>query len=372
MKETYYRVEALIHQEALRRNIRTIRESLAPGVLLMAVVKANAYGHGIENVWPVLKQEGVDQLAVAVVEEGVHMRRMGITVPILLLGYTDPSDCETLIENQLSATVFTYEMAKALSDTAVKMQQTTAVHVALDTGMRRIGFSCTEESVQCIRRISELPGIRIEGLFTHFAQADQQDKNSAREQLARFNRMDQRLREVGVHIPIRHVSNSAAIMELPEARFEMVRAGIIMYGLSPSDEMDTKCFPLAPVMELRSHVVYIKEIEDGDAVGYGATYVAKGRRRIGTVPIGYADGYSRLLSGKGAVMIRGKKAPIAGRICMDQFMIDLTDIPEAQEGDEIIVFGEGLSLDELAEQVGTISYELACQISSRVPRRSCQ
>lgn len=372
MDEKYYRAEALIHQEALRSNIRTIRESLPPDVLLMGVVKANAYGHGIENVWPVLEEEGIDRLAVAVVQEGVRMRKMGIHLPILLLGYTDSTDCEVLIENQLTATVFTYEMAKALSETAVRLGKTAIVHIALDTGMRRIGFRCNEESVQSILRIAELPGIQIEGLFTHFAEADQVDKEPARKQLAEFIRMDERLRQCGIEIPIRHVSNSAGIMELPEARFEMVRAGIILYGLAPSEEMDLKRFPLSPVMELKAHIVYIKEIEDGDAVSYGGTYVAEGRRRIGTVPLGYADGYSRALSNKGSVLVRGRRAPIAGRICMDQFMIDLTDIPEAQEGDEIVLFGEGLPLEELAETVGTISYELACQVSSRVPRRSCR
>jgi alanine racemase len=254
----------------------------------------------------------------------------------------------------------------------VRLGKKAVVHIALDTGMRRIGFRCNEESVTEILEIAKLPGIEIEGLFTHFAEADLANKEPARKQLAEFIRMDERLREQGLAIPIRHVSNSAAIMELPEARFEMVRAGIILYGLSPSEEMDTQKFPLSPVMELKAHVVYIKEIEDGEAVSYGGTYIAKGRRRIGTVPLWYADGYSRLLSNKGSVLIRGQRAPIAGRICMDQFMIDLTDIPEAQEGDEIILFGSEIPLDELAEMVGTISYELACQISARVPRRSCR
>lgn len=372
MKDVYYRAEALIHQEALRRNIRTIRESLPPDVLLMGVVKANAYGHGIENVWPVLEEEGVDRLAVAVIQEGVRMRRMGIHLPILLLGYTDPSDCETLIENQLTATVFTYEMAKALSETAMRLGKTAVVHIALDTGMRRIGFRCNEESVQTILEIAKLPGIELEGLFTHFAEADQKDKEPARKQLAEFIWMDEQLRKNGMEIPIRHVSNSAGIMELPEARFEMVRAGIILYGLTPSGEMDIQRFPLSPVMELKAHIVYIKEIEDGDAVSYGGTFVAEGKRRIGTIPLGYADGYSRALSNRGTVLVRGRRAPIAGRICMDQFMVDLTEIPEAQEGDEVILFGEGLPLEELADIVGTISYELACQVSARVPRRSCR
>ncbi len=371
MDEQYYRVEARIHQEAVRSNIRTIREALSPGVRIMAVVKADAYGHGFANIWPVLEEEKVGYLAVAVVEEGLRIRRMGITAPVLLLGYTAPEEAETLIDNELTATVFTYKMAKALSDAAVRKNKKTAVHIALETGMNRIGFACTEESVRVIKRISALPGLVLEGLFTHYFWADQRDKTCAKNQLARFIWMDRRLREEGVEIPLRHTANSAAIMEMPETQFEMVRAGIILYGLSPSEAMDTNRFPLRPVMELRSHVIYIKEIEDGATVGYGAAYRARGRRRIGTVPVGYADGYPRLLSNQGEVLIRGRRARVAGRICMDQFMIDLTDVPEAREGDEVILFGEGLPLDELAEKAGTISYELACGVSARVPRKSC-
>ena len=337
----------------------------------MAVIKADGYGHGVKNLWPVLKEEGVEQAAVAVVPEALALREMGVDLPILILGYTAPSDAETLIRHEIRATVFTYAMAEALSREATRLGRPAYIHIALDTGMRRIGFSCTEDSAQTIRRIAELPGIVVEGLFTHFARADEVDKSAALDQLHLYQRMADRLEELGVRIPIHHVSNSAAIMELPEARFQMVRAGIILYGLTPSGEMDTEAYPLYPVMELKSHVIYIKDVADGDRISYGGTYEAKGKRRIGTVPVGYADGYSRLLSNKGCVLIRGKRAPIAGRICMDQFMIDLTDVPEAREGDEVILFGEGLPLDELAEQVGTINYELACQVSARVPRKAC-
>ena len=366
----YKRVEALIHQEALRENLRTIRSRIGADTKLMAVVKANGYGHGVENLWPVLEQEGVNALAVAVVEEGVALREMGIRLPVLLLGYTAPSDAECLIRNQLGATVFTTKMAEALSEEAVRLGRTALVHIALDTGMGRIGFPCTEEAAEEIVRISRLPGLSIEGMFTHFARADEKDKSVALAQLERYNTMYDRLLARGLRIPVRHVANSAAIMELPEAHFEMVRAGIILYGLTPSDEMDTEAFPLHPVMELKSHVVFIKEVEDGSPISYGGTYVARGKRRIGTIPVGYADGYDRLLSNRGEVLIRGKRVPIAGRICMDQFMVDLTDVPEAEEGDEVTLFGEGLPLDELAGIVGTINYELACQVSARVPRRA--
>ena len=370
MEETgsYYRVRAYIHQDALRANLRQIRKTIGDGPKIMAVIKANGYGHGVENLLPILEEEGVAAYAVAVIEEGLHLRELGVTKPILLLGYTAPSDAPILVEKELSATVFTYEMAEHLSQAAVQQGKTAHIHIALDTGMRRIGFPCTEQAVETIRAIQDLPGIRIDGMFTHYARADEMDKTAARIQLERYYDMYRRLTEAGVRIPIRHTSNSAAIMELPEAHFEMVRAGIILYGLTPSGEMDTKAFPLHPVMELKTHVIFIKEIQPGDAVSYGGTYVAEEPRRIGTIPVGYADGYSRLLSGKGEVLVRGKRAPIRGRICMDQFMIDLTDIPEAEEGDEVTLFGPGLPLDELAETVGTINYELACQVSARVPR----
>ena len=367
-KGSYYRVRAYIHPEALRANLRQIRKTIGERPQIMAVIKANGYGHGVENLLPVLEEEKVGAYAVAVVEEGLHLRELGVTKPILLLGYTAPSDAPILVEHDLSATVFTYDMAQHMSEAAVAAGKTAHLHIALDTGMRRIGFPCTDQAVETICRIQALPGVRIEGMFTHFARADEVDKTAARKQLAQYNDMYRRLTEAGVVIPVRHVSNSAAIMELPEAHFEMVRAGIILYGLTPSDEMDTVAFPLHPVMELKTHVIFIKDIEAGDAVSYGGTFVAKDRRRIGTIPVGYADGYSRLLSGRGVVLICGKRAPICGRVCMDQFMIDLTDIPEAEEGDEVTLFGEGLPLDELAATVGTINYELACQVSARVPR----
>lgn len=367
-KDSYYRVRAYIHQEALRANLQQIRRTIGPGPKIMAVIKANGYGHGVENLLPVLEEEQVAAYAVAVVEEGIRLRELGVMKPILLLGFTAPSDAPTLVQYDLSATVFTLAMAEHLSQAAAAAGKTARVHIALDTGMSRIGFPCTSESVEVIRQIQELPALRIEGMFTHYARADEADKTAARRQLARYNEMYQALKDAGVVIPVRHTSNSAAIMELPEAHFEMVRAGIILYGLTPSEEMDTQAFPLHPVMELKTHVVYIKQIEAGDAVSYGGTYVADGPRRIGTIPVGYADGYSRLLSGRGEVLVRGKRAPIRGRICMDQFMIDLTEIPEAQEGDEVTLFGPGLPLDELAATVGTINYELACQVSARVPR----
>lgn len=371
INEEYYRVRAYIHQEAFRKNLRQVRKAIGPDPEIMAVIKADGYGHGVANLIPILKEEGIKRAAVATVDEALELQNQGLEAAILILGYTSPEDAEILVRHQIRPAVFTYDMAKALSEEALRQKKPALIHIALDTGMRRIGFRCTQEAADTICRISQLPGIEIEGLFTHFARADETDKTAARKQLEEYEKMAAWLEERGVRIPLHHVSNSAAIMELKEAHFNMVRAGIILYGLTPSNEMDTKAYPLYPVMELKTHVIYIKEIQDGDCVSYGGTFKAKGPRLIGTIPVGYADGYSRLLSGKGRVLIRGQYAPIAGRVCMDQFMVDLTDVPGVKEGDEVTLFGEGLPLDELASVVGTINYELACQVSKRVPRVPC-
>ena len=368
MNTQYYRVMAQIDCEALSQNIKAIRKSLNPGTQLMAVVKADGYGHGLQEIYPTLEKSGIDQLAVAVLKEGVSLRRMGSPLPVLILGYTAPSDYETVIAEGLTQTIFTSSMAKAMSDAAVSMQRAAKVHIKLDTGMGRIGFACTESALDEIQAISQLPGLQLEGIFTHFARADERDKSATRQQYARFQWMCDELEKRGVTFPVRHVSNSAAIMELPDMNCNMVRAGIILYGLYPSDEVQRETLALRPVMTFKSHVIFCKEVPDGSPVSYGGTYVAKGTRRIGTIPVGYADGYSRRLSGIGHVLIRGHRVPIAGRICMDQFMVDLTPFPDIQEGDEAILFGEGLSVDELARLTGTINYEMVCMVSKRVPR----
>ncbi len=376
--QEYFRVRAYINEEALRHNIQVARQKIGPDVLLLGTVKANGYGHGALTVARILEEEGADYLSTAIIEEAVILRRAGIKLPILVLGYTDPSQYGLALEHQIHLTIFSELQADALSKLAAAGGKTGHVHLKLDTGMGRIGFDCCDLSVDSIERISKLPNLSLDGIFTHFARADEADKSEAERQQQRYDDMLERLEKRGIEIPIRHTANSAAIMEYPTAHrlhIEknsavkwMVRAGIMLYGLYPSDEMDEEQTKLLPVLSLISHVVHLKEVEDGTPIGYGGTYVAKGRRRIATIPVGYADGYPRRLSGIGYVKIRNQRAPIAGRICMDQFMVDVTDIPDVALGDEVTLIGEGVSAGEIASLTGTIHYELTCQLTDRVPR----
>ncbi len=376
--QEYFRVRAYIDEDALRHNIRVARQKIGPDVLLLGTVKANAYGHGALRTAQILTEEGADYLSTAIIDEAVALRKAGVQLPILVLGYTDPSQYEMALENQIHLTIFSESQARALSKLAAAGGKKGLVHLKLDTGMGRIGFECCERSVDAIERISKLPNLSLDGIFTHFARADEVDKSEAERQQQRYDDMLERLDKRGIEIPIHHTANSAAIMEYPAAhRLHteknsavkwMVRAGIMLYGLYPSDEMDQGQTKLKPVMSLISHVVHLKEVEDGTPIGYGGTYVASGRRRIATIPVGYADGYPRRLSGIGYVKIRNQRAPIAGRICMDQFMVDVTDITGVTLGDEVVLIGEGVTAGEIAELTGTIHYELTCQLTDRVPR----
>lgn len=378
-KHGYFRVRAYIDESALRHNIRTVRDKIGNDVWMLGTVKADAYGHGAPYVASILEEEGAEYLSTAIMEEAVALRQCGVRLPILVLGYTDPDQYDLALEHQIHVTIFTLEQAQALSREALRTGKTGLVHIKLDTGMGRIGFDCSGQSVQQIEQILQLPGLKVDGIFTHFARSDERDKSQTRLQQERYDAVIGKLEQKKIYIPIYHTANSAAIMEFPGAHRShkipadpiskwMVRAGIMLYGLYPSGEMDEQLTDLRPVMSLVSHVVYIKEVEDGTPISYGGTYVSKGRRRIATIPVGYADGYPRRLSGIGYIRIHGKKAPIAGRICMDQFMVDVTDIPQVQVGDEAVLIGEGVTAGELAELTGTIHYEIVCQISSRVPR----
>ena len=376
--QEYFRVRAYIDENALRHNIREVRRKIGPDVLMLGTVKANAYGHGALQTARILLEEGADYLSTAIIEEAADLRKAGIMAPILVLGYTDPSQYEIALQQGIHVTIYSEEQAQILSEKAAAGGKTGLVHLKLDTGMGRIGFACSDDSVDAIERIVKLPGLYVEGIFTHFARADEIDKTEAIRQQQRYDDMIMKLIERGVHISIHHTANSAAIMEYPDAhRLHtekntdvkwMVRAGIMLYGLYPSAEMDRKQTGLKPVMSLISHVVHLKDVEDGTPIGYGGAYVAKGRRRIATIPVGYADGYPRRLSGIGYVKIRNQRAPIAGRICMDQFMVDVTDLPEVSLGDEVVLMGEGVTADEIADLTGTIHYELTCQLTERVPR----
>ncbi len=376
--QEYFRVRAYIDEDALRHNIRMARQKIGPNVLLLGTVKANGYGHGALTVAKILEEEGADYLSTAIIEEAVALRQAGIDLPILVLGYTDPSQYALALKHQIHLTIFSESQAQALSELAAAGGNTGLVHLKLDTGMGRIGFECCDLSVDVIERITKLPNLMVEGIFTHFARADEIDKSEAERQQQRYDDMLKRLESRGIEIPIHHTANSAAIMEYPAAhRLHteknsavkwMVRAGIMLYGLYPSNEMDEEQTKLRPVLSLISHVVHLKEVDDGTPIGYGGTYVAKGRRCIATIPVGYADGYPRRLSGIGYVKIRNQRVPIAGRICMDQFMVDVTDIPDAALGDEVVLIGEGVTAGEIADLAGTIHYELTCQLTNRVPR----
>lgn len=368
-----YRVYAGIDLDALRYNMESMHQNLKKGTKMAAVIKADAYGHGALEVSRAI--EDLPYLwgyAVATVDEALTLIRAGRKKPVLILGISFADQYEDIVCNNIRPAVCGYETAKELSAIASQQNKTCHIHIKIDTGMSRIGFQVTEENADMIARIAALPNICIEGIFTHFAQADELDKTTAMKQLALFRKMIAMVEERGVKIPIHHCSNSAGIVEIGDANMDMVRAGITLYGLWPSDEVSRDIIDLKPVMSLKSHISYLKTLEAGRKISYGGTYVTPSQCRIATIPVGYADGYSRGLSNKGYVLIRGKKAPICGRVCMDQFMVDVTDIPEAKEGDEVTLLGRDgeliISLEELGALSGRFNYEFACLITSRVPR----
>ena len=309
---------------------------------------------------------------MAIIEEAVELRKAGIDTPILVLGYTPKEQYPLVVTYNVTQTIFQYEMAKELSREAKRQGKTAKIHIKLDTGMSRIGFCYQEESIQEIKRISELENIQIEGLFSHFAQADEIDRTSTRKQLERYSNFVHRLEEEGIHIPLKHISNSAGILEYTEAELDMVRCGIATYGIYPSDTVSKKEVRLIPAMELKTHVIFVKEVEAGVGISYGATYVTKKKTRVATIPVGYADGYSRNLSNCGKVIIHGKLAPIIGRICMDQFMVDVSDIDQVKQGDTVTLLGRDgdayISAEELSEWSHSFPYELVCTVGKRIPR----
>lgn len=369
----YTRVRAVINLDAILYNMNSMHQNISEDTKIMAVIKADGYGHGAAEVAECI--EHLDYLAgyaVATVEEGLILRNHGIKKPILILGYAFPDQYDELIAADMRPTVFTREMAQELSQAAGEMGVDCPIHFAVDTGMSRIGYQVTEEAADEMAQIARLPHIMVEGIFTHFARADEADKTSAEEQLALFEKMISMLEERGIEIPIKHCSNSAGIVELKEANMDMVRAGITLYGLWPSEEVRRDIIDLKPALSLITHVAYVKDLEAGRAISYGGTYVTKRPSRIATIPVGYADGYARGLSNKGAVLIHGKRALICGRVCMDQFMVDVTDIPEVKMGDEVILIGsageETITMEEVGELSGRFNYEFVCNLGKRIPR----
>ncbi len=365
------RVYAKIYLDRIEENMEAMQKNLTVGTMMVGVVKADGYGHGAVAVAKTINRF-VSAFATATVEEAMQLRKYGVRKGILVLGAVPPSRFDVLIQEEIRPSMFSLTQTRLLSERAVSMGKTVKIHVAVDTGMSRIGVSPTMESARMVKEMSMLPGIEIEGMFTHFARADETDKASAREQLRKFKEFIRMVRDLGVTVPVCHCSNSAGIMDLKEANMDAVRAGITIYGLYPSDEVEKNAVPVKPAMELKSFLTYIKEIEPGTEVSYGGTFRAEKPVRVGTVSIGYADGYPRSLSGRGHVLVRGKRAPILGRICMDQLMVDLTEIPEAKEWDEVTLIGrdgaEEITMEEVASVSGGFHYELPCLIGKRVPR----
>lgn len=368
----YLRCYVEISLEAIGHNIREVKKRLPEGVKLLGVVKANAYGHGAVPVASYLENQ-VDYFATATIEEAVELRENGISAPILILGYVSPSQYGDLVEYDITQTIDSYAQALALEKEAARQNRKAKAHLAVDTGMTRIGFQVTEHDADEAAKIADLPHIELEGMFTHFSCADQEDKTYCSIQMEKYDKMTALLAERGVTIPLRHICNSAGIMEFDDHRFEMVRSGIITYGIYPSEEVKKERLDLIPALSWKSHVIHVKEVGPGIGVSYGATYVTeKPMTRIATVSAGYADGYPRALSNQGCVLIHGKKAPIIGRICMDQMMVDVTDIPDVQVEDVVTLVGtdgdETITIEEIANPAARFDYEMLCDISSRVTR----
>ena len=369
----YDRVKAVVSLDAIAHNFEEMRKNIAADTKIMAVIKADGYGHGAQAIAMLIHDYPyIWGFAVATPEEAIELRDSGVTKPVLILGLVFEEYFPELISRDISLTVAGFSMAEKLDQEAGRQKKKVHIHLAVDTGMSRIGFADNEESVEEIRKIAGLENVQIEGMFTHFARADEKDKAPATAQLRRYLKFSELLENAGVRIPLRHCSNSAGIIRMPEANLNIVRAGITIYGIYPSSQVERDIVKLTPAMELISHLTFLKDIPAGTAVSYGGTFVAEKPVRVATVPVGYADGYPRSLSGKGWVLIHGKRAPIVGRICMDQFMVDVTDIPEAQPGDKVILIGkdgkEEISIEGFGDLSGRFSYEFACCIGKRVPR----
>ena len=367
------RVYAGINLSAVLHNLEEMHKNIDKNTKIVAVIKTDGYGHG---ALPIAKAiEDVPYLwgyAVATADEAMALIDDGRKKPILILGISFAEQFDSIIRNDIRPCVCDFDTAKKLSEIAVAKDKICHIHIKIDTGMSRIGFQVNEETANIIYEIAQLPNVEIEGLFTHFANADEADKALTMEQMDLFEQMCHMLAEKGITIPIKHCSNSAGIVDIPEANMNMVRAGIILYGLWPSDEVNKRNIALQPVMSLKSHISYIKDLEAGRRVSYGGVYVTPEKQRIATVPVGYGDGYARSLSEKGYVLVRGQKAPICGRICMDQFMIDVSHIDGVRVGDAVTLLGQDgaqcITMEELGDLSERFNYEFACLITPRVPR----
>lgn len=372
--ESYQRVWAEVDLDAIRENMVHMKENIAENTKILAVIKTDGYGHGGVPIAKMLEQlDFMFGYAAATYEEAHVLREAGVKKPILILGYTFPYCYEELIREEIRPAVYRRDTVEELAAAAAKVGKKAKVHIKVDTGMGRIGITPDEEGLEFVRFLIEHPELEVEGIFTHFAKSDEADKTSANHQLELFqNFIDKIQTELGITIPVKHCSNSAAILEMPQANMDMVRAGITTYGLYPSEEVSKDIVPLRAAMSLYSHIVYCKTIHAGQSVSYGGLFTAQKDTRVATIPVGYGDGYPRSLSGRGYVLIHGKRAPILGRVCMDQFMVDISEIPEAMDGDKVTLLGmdgtERITAEELGELSGRFNYEFVCDLGKRIPR----
>ena len=368
--ERFFRCFAAIDLSAIDHNLAALQGKMAPGVKTMAVVKADAYGHGAVPVAKHL-EDRVDYLAVACIEEALELREGGIEKPILILAYTSPACYNELIDGDITATIYNLEDAQLLSQAALAKGKKAKVHAAVDTGMGRIGVEPTAAGADMIAAMAAMPGIELEGLFSHYACADCADKADKNAQTRLFEGFLQLLEQRGIDIPIKHICNSAGTME-PDNQYDMCRLGIALYGLYPSNEIDKTKITLRPAMEVLSHVTHIKTVPAGYKIGYGHIYTAPSERKIATVSVGYADGFNRCLTNVGYVLIRGKKAPVVGKVCMDQIMVDITPIENVSVGDHVVILGKSegaqITAEEMGEMCHSFNYEVVCTYMPRVKR----
>ncbi|SEF60441.1 alanine racemase [Caloramator fervidus] len=362
---------AEINLDNFRHNIREVKK-LVKDKKIIGVIKANAYGHGAVELARILKEEGIKYFAVAVATEAFELRNSGFNESILILGYSSKNFIKEIVEKDITQTVFSYEYAKLISDEAVRQGKIARIHIKIDTGMGRIGFLPNDEAIEEIEKISKLPNIKLEGIYSHFSSADEKDKSFSNLQLERFIGILDKLEGKGILFDIKHMANSAAIIDLENSYFDAVRPGIMLYGYYPSNDVDKTKVNLKPVMTLKANIVHVKEVEKNTPIGYGRAFITERKSKIATLPFGYADGFTRLFFQKAKVIVNGKLCPVVGRICMDQCMIDVTECGEVNVGDEVIVMGNfdntKNDADVLAERLGTISYEILCMVSRRVPR----
>ena len=371
LRETLRPAWAEIDLDNIRYNINSIRKKVGARQII-GIVKADAYGHGAVEVSRILIENDVTSLGVATLNEAITLRKAGFTCPIVMLGLTPWAYDSEIIDYDITPVVASYMDTRVLSTLAVQKKKTIDVLLAVETGMGRIGFVPTRGSITEITGICQLPNIRIRGIFSHFATSDEEDKTFSHQQIKNFETFKADLEAAGVPVPFRTLANSAAIMEMPEAYYEAVRPGIILYGCYPSDQVDKSLLSIKPAMTLKANIVFIKKVPGGTSISYGRKFTTERESIIATLPIGYADGYPRFLSGKGRVLVHGQYAPLVGNICMDQCMIDVTDIPGVRKYDEVVLIGtqgeNTILADEIAEKTGTINYEIVCRIGDRIPR----